>query len=133
MIECLILGDSIAVGIRDARPECQGAAVIGINTKDFIRRFGDKRAAKNIIISLGSNDLGNNIGQALEDYRDQLEADKIFWILPSEIKRPLEREAIISVAKRFGDATINIPTGYLEKDGIHPTAAGYKALARQTK
>jgi lysophospholipase L1-like esterase len=133
MFECLILGDSIAVGVKNARPECQGVAVVGINTKTFIGRFGDKRQAKTIIISLGSNDLGNRIDLDLEKYREKLTADRVIWILPSEAKRPREREFVIWVAKRFNDATINIPNDHLEADGIHPTAVGYNALAKQTK
>jgi len=35
MIECLILGDSIAVGIGQMRPECVVQAKSGINSEDY--------------------------------------------------------------------------------------------------
>lgn len=39
MLECLILGDSIAVGTHQARPECAVYARGGINSRDFVNRY----------------------------------------------------------------------------------------------
>ncbi len=39
MIECLILGDSIAVGTAQARPECVSYATSGINTTQFNKKY----------------------------------------------------------------------------------------------
>ncbi len=42
MIECLILGDSIAVGTAQARPECVAYATSGINTTQFNKKYPQK-------------------------------------------------------------------------------------------
>jgi lysophospholipase L1-like esterase len=60
MLECLILGDSLAVGVGQARTECVTRAKSGINSYDYVNRYllhtkGDAQA-KSVIISLGSND-----------------------------------------------------------------------------
>jgi hypothetical protein len=59
MIECLILGDSIAVGVSQLRPECIVQAQSGINSEDYANglfRHFELIHAKKTIISLGSND-----------------------------------------------------------------------------
>jgi lysophospholipase L1-like esterase len=60
MLECLILGDSLAVGVGQVRTECVTHAKSGINSYDYVNRYllhtkGDTQA-KHVIISLGSND-----------------------------------------------------------------------------
>ena len=58
MIECLIVGDSIAVGTAHFRPECAVMAKSGINSRDWNERyFHDQLQSDTVIISLGSNDL----------------------------------------------------------------------------
>ena len=58
MLECLIVGDSIAVGTATARPECVAYAKGGINSYQWLNKNIDKTPliAKTVIISLGSND-----------------------------------------------------------------------------
>jgi len=57
MLECLILGDSIAVGVAQFRPECVAYAKGGINSRQWVNSYITKnRSANTVIISLGSND-----------------------------------------------------------------------------
>ena len=63
MLECLILGDSLAVGVGQIRKECVTYAKSGINSYDYVNRHvlytKGNTAAKTVIISLGSNDTKN--------------------------------------------------------------------------
>ena len=59
MLECLIIGDSIAVGTAQARPECVSYARGGWNSQQWNRDYlakASKSPAKTVIISLGAND-----------------------------------------------------------------------------
>jgi len=57
MLECLILGDSLAVGVGQIRQECTTRAKSGINSYDYVNRHiwhtNGNNQAKTIIISLG--------------------------------------------------------------------------------
>jgi hypothetical protein len=59
MLDCLIVGDSIAVGTAMARPECVAYAKGGWNSwqwnKDYLAK-ASAQPARTIIISLGAND-----------------------------------------------------------------------------
>lgn len=131
MLECLILGDSIAVGTHQFRPECVAYAKGGWNTwqwnKDYLK---NDLSAKTVIISLGSNDhQGVKTLKELETMRAKVKADRVFWILPA-IKEPIQH-IVREVAAKYGDAVL--PITRLQKDGIHPSWAGYKELAEKTK
>ncbi len=131
MLDCLILGDSIAVGTHQFRPDCVAYAKGGWNTwqwnKDYLK---NDLSAKTVIISLGSNDhQGVKTLKELETMRAKVKADRVFWILPA-IKEPIQhidRE----VAVKYGDTVL--PIIRLQKDGVHPSWAGYKDLAEKTK
>ena len=57
MLECLILGDSIAVGTQAMRHECVLVGKGGINSRQFNKNYAEKiEPANTVIISLGSND-----------------------------------------------------------------------------
>jgi lysophospholipase L1-like esterase len=133
MIECLILGDSIAVGVGTARPECITVAESGINSKAFVRAQPDRTEAHMAVISIGTNDSGIDTAMYVTMLRSRVIADRVYWILPSERLRPNERAIVLKVAKQFSDATISIPTDVLYPDGIHPTSVGYKLLASKAR
>ena len=84
MLECLILGDSIAVGISMQRPECTTYAKGGINTWQWNNKYLIKDlAAKSVIISLGTNDHQYiKTKRELETTRQLIVADRVYWILP---------------------------------------------------
>ena len=139
MLECLILGDSIAVGISTQRPECATIAKGGINSWSWVNKNITKNLyAKTVIISLGSNDHKYvKTKRELETIRENVKADRVFWILPqgnlkaSEV--PIERiqEYVNTVAKHYGDTVL--PIQHVSSDNIHPTSRGYKTLANQTR
>ena len=131
MLECLILGDSIAVGTHQARPECAVYARVGINSRDFVNRYiGKDLVADTVVISLGSNDhKGIKTKNELMDLRSQVVAKKVYWILPAI--KPDIQEIVEEVAHKYGDWIIRIP--HLSNDGVHPTRQGYKKIGDITK
>ena len=57
MFDCLILGDSIAVGTANYRKECVSYSVGSINTWQWNKKFvNNDLKARTVIISLGTND-----------------------------------------------------------------------------
>lgn len=125
MIECLILGDSIAVGTHSAKPECVVQAQVGINSRNFNKKYNRDFAAKIVVISLGSNDYKNiKTINELIDLRNRVHADKVYWIVPAN---DLDIQvAVENVANMFEDWTIRIP--HLSPDGVHPTTKGYQRI-----
>jgi lysophospholipase L1-like esterase len=131
MLDCLILGDSIAVGTAHFRPECAVYAKSGINSHNWLNKNVDKNlTAKSVIISLGSNDhKGVKTFHELMAIRQLTDAGRVYWILPAN--KPEVREIVEIIAKNFGDTILPITS--LSKDGVHPTTAGYKELAEKSQ
>lgn len=131
MLECLILGDSIAVGVHQTRPDCAVYAKSGINSRDFVNRFiGKDLTADTVLISLGSNDYAQiKTKNELLDLRSQVVAKKVYWVLPAI--KPNVQEIVEEVANTYGDWIIRIPN--LSKDKIHPTYKGYKKIGEIIK
>ena len=131
MIECLLLGDSIAVGVAQYRPECEVHAKVGINSRNYVdRNITKDLAAKTVIISLGSNDSKNmKTLEELLTLREIVEAKRVYWIVPAVNAKA--QEAVKIVADKFGDKILIIPQ--LSKDKVHPTTNGYKELANSTR
>jgi lysophospholipase L1-like esterase len=136
MLECLILGDSLAVGVGQIRTECVTRAKSGINSYDYVNRYllhtkGDTQA-KHVIISLGSNDTAKiNTFEELDTLRQLVQADRVYWILPN-IKET-KRKAVWEVARKYNDFIIDARGVDRSPDTVHPTYNGYKELAKQTK
>ena len=139
MLECLILGDSIAVGTQMIRHECLLIGKGGINSGQWNRNYSkDLQPAKTVVISLGSNDhSGVHTFKELMNMRQRVDAERVYWILPSgnlkaggiDIK---DIQAIVEIiARNYGDTII--PIAQVEKDGIHPSSSGYKEIANATK
>jgi lysophospholipase L1-like esterase len=132
MLECLILGDSIAVGTHQARPECVAYAKGGWNTWQWNRDYlKNDLTAKAVIISLGSNDhKGVKTKAELQRIREKVGATaRVFWILPAI--KPEIQAIVRGMAEEYGDTVL--PITRLQKDGIHPSWAGYKQLAERTR
>ena len=132
MLECLIVGDSIAVGTATARPECVAYAKGGINSYQWLNKNIDKTPliAKTVIISLGSNDHKYvKTESELRAIRDLTKADRVYWILPAI--KPNIQDIVRNVAAQYGDTVL--PITRLQKDGVHPSWAGYKELGEKTK
>ena len=131
MIECLIVGDSIAVGTAHFRPECTVMAKSGINSRDWNERhFHDQLQSDTVIISLGSNDLKTlNTFKEIILLRSRIKARRVFWILPAN--KPQKVELIRMVAEEYKDTIVPIPN--VSKDRVHPTTQGYRELANSTR
>ena len=131
MIDCLIVGDSIAVGTAHFRPECAVMAKSGINSRDWNERhFHDQVKSDTVIISLGSNDLKTlNTFREIILLRSRIQAKRVFWILPAN--KPQKVELIKMVAEEYKDTLIPIPN--VSSDKVHPTPQGYQELAKSTR
>jgi lysophospholipase L1-like esterase len=140
MIDCLIVGDSIGVGTAQVRTECVAYVKGGINSKQWLDKNiqNTPLQAKTVIISLGSNDHKYvKTESELRTIRELTKADRVFWILPAgnlkaggvDIKDI--QEIVKKIAAQYGDTVL--PMTRLQKDGIHPSWAGYKELSEKTK
>jgi len=132
MLDCLIIGDSIAVGTSQVRTECVSYSKGGINSHQWVNQYIGKTPlqAKTVIISLGSNDLKHvKTESELETIRQLTKADRVYWILPAI--KPSIQDIVKKVAEKYGDTVL--PITKLQKDGVHPSWAGYKELADKTK
>ena len=115
---CLIVGDSIAVGLASALKGCIVAAKVGIaaHTPGTIVDVA--------FISSGSNDPTNpNLSANLESTRMRLTAGRIVWIKPVN---PHARGVVTAVAAAHGDKAVAFMPG---RDNVHPES--YEALARE--
>jgi lysophospholipase L1-like esterase len=140
MIDCLIMGDSIAVGTAQVRPECVSYATGGLNSYQWLNKNIDKSPfqAKTVIISLGSNDHKYiKTEEELRTIRKLTKAERVFWIMPagnnpkSEVSIHAIMQTVSIIAQEFGDTVIT--NNQLQPDHIHPNALGYKRIAEQTK
>lgn len=136
MLECLIIGDSIAVGTAMVRKECTSYSIGGYNTRQWNKKFVNAELnAKTVIISLGTNDHdGVNTFRELDAMRRRVEADRVYWILPpcnDKFCKLYVNEIVEIIAKNWGDYVIG--TKKLQADAIHPSRTGYKELAEKTR
>jgi lysophospholipase L1-like esterase len=139
MIDCLILGDSIAVGTAMYKKECVSISKGGINSQQYNKKVaGMELYSGSVLISLGSNDhKWVKTKQELEKLRKNIKATNVYWVLP-EGNLPAGgvniediRRIVLEVSEEHGDVVLPIMS--LSKDGIHPTGVGYKDLAAQIK
>lgn len=135
MLECLILGDSIAVGTKMFAPkECVSYSKGGWNTWQWNRSYGDKNlTAKNVVISLGTNDhAGVDTERELRKMRSKVKAERVVWIMPpcnSGFCKPTVNSIVKKLAREYGDVIVSTP--YVQPDKIHPSWRGYKDLVNK--
>ena len=131
MIDCMILGDSIAVGTAVFKHGCEVYAQGGWNSWQWNKEFlKNDLSANTIIISLGSNDhKGVKTRKELETMREKVKGNRVYWILPAI--KPDIQEIVKQIAEEHGDFVL--PITRLQPDGIHPSAAGYKEIMEKTK
>jgi lysophospholipase L1-like esterase len=140
MLDCLIVGDSIAVGTKMFMKHCADYAKGGINSWQFNKMYkGKDLTARTLIISLGSNDHKYvKTYDELFELRQRADADRVYWILPhGNLNAPQNlpiaeiQKIVKQVADYYGDVVL--PINNVSPDGIHPTWAGYKDLAGRAK
>ena len=139
MLECLILGDSIAVGTQQFAKQCQLVGKGGINTRQWNQMY--PRAdltARTVIISLATNDHKYIDTEAeLIKMRERVKGERVFWILPagnlkaSEVNIQWIQGLVREIARKYGDTVL--PINSLQKDGIHPSWSGYRDIVKRTK
>ena len=137
MIDCMILGDSIAVGTATARPECVSYSRGGWNSwqwnKDYLS-VATTKPYETIIISLGANDhRGVKTELEIRRMREAIKGKRVFWIDPGKDRKPVPHDAIMRIAAEYGDTVLPRPKEHMSADGIHPTGKGYKEIAKATK
>ena len=130
MIDCMIVGDSIGVGVSHIRKECVSTAVGGINSWQANRYEANKKVvAKTVIISLGSNDhKGVKTEEELRRLRSNTIADRVYWILPAI--KPDIQEIVRTVAADWKDIVLPISETV---DKVHPTMRSYKEIGANAK
>jgi lysophospholipase L1-like esterase len=139
MLECLILGDSIAVGTQQFAKECQLVGKGGINTWQWNQMYPTvDLTAGVVIISLATNDHKyiKTVAE-LEKMRQRVKSGRVFWVLPagnlkgSEVPIETIQSYVRTVAERYGDVVL--PIRGLQADGIHPSWSGYRDIVERTK
>jgi len=137
MIDCLIIGDSIAVGVSMVRKECVSYAKSGWNSSKWNKEYLDTASAKayrTIVISLGANDTQNMPTELeLRKMREAIRGTRVFWISPGLERKPRAQAAIERIAAEYGDTVLSRPKEHMSGDGVHPTMTGYKILADATR
>ena len=136
MIDCMIIGDSIAVGTAQVRTECVSHSTGGLNSWQWNKKYKEQSLqAPSVIISLGTNDhKGVNTFRELMTVRTRVDARHVYWIMPpcnDQFCKPNVNDVVEIIARNFGDTIIT--TKRLQADAIHPSWAGYKELANQTQ
>jgi len=139
MIDCMIIGDSIAVGTHAVRKECVEHATGGLNSWQWNKKYKTADlTAKSVIISLGTNDHQYvKTRKELETMRARVNAEHVYWILPvgnspkSGVSLESIQATVTAVAQAHGDTII--PIAYVQRDGIHPSWRGYERIAEATK
>ena len=119
MIDCAVIGDSIAVGLGPYFPVCETHGKIGATSGVIV---GLTRDASVAVISAGSNDPTNpSLLRNLRRIRAKI-SGKVAWVLPIH---PTARAAVLRVARENGDHTVSFTPA---RDRVHPKS--YRALAR---
>ena len=136
MLDCLILGDSIAVGTHLQRYECVSYSKGGINSWQWNKKYAyDTLSANSVIISLGTNEhKGVNTFKELMVMRERVNAERVYWIMPpcnDKFCKHNINDIVEIIARNYKDTIIG--TKRVQADGIHPSWAGYRELAEQTK
>jgi len=127
MPSCLIIGDSIALGLAGALAfttagGCDVRARVGASSRT-IASFAQTRAYEAVFISAGANDVGNpDLISDLQRLRKTLRARQVTWVYP---RAKPAAWAVYDVARRFNDRTVSVEQ-FPSWDGVHP--ANYQAL-----
>ena len=127
MLECLILGDEIAQGVSQYKPQCAVVAKAQINSEDWKKVNSCLiQPAGYTIISLGTNDSATVITEwELQEIRNRIKTGRVFWIMPVVKNKVINlQNAVDMVAKLNGDTVIKTKQF---------SPQGYKSLAEQIK
>lgn len=124
-MDCLVVGDSIAVQYAAFERHCGRCAVGGWNSWQ-VGRLACARvlSADTIVVSLGSNDhKGVDTRSELMILRSRMQARRVFWILPAI--KPHIQVIVREVAALHGDVVVTIDRTY---DGVHPSMPALRTI-----
>jgi hypothetical protein len=129
MLECLIIGDSIAVGLSQFAKHCELQAKVGITSQSYAETYSVFKSELTVI-SLGSNDIGYDPYESMKEVRDQIK-NKVIWLISANSKEGAL--AALKLANEYNDNVFNIDQVELSHDGVHPTSKGLKQLSAMIK
>lgn len=123
-MDCVAIGDSIAVGIGQAA-HCTINAKVGASSS-YVAGL-DVAAGKDVaVISVGSNDPTNpKLRSNLDRIRSKVTAKRVIWVLPYNRKAAA---VVKAVAVQHGDGYIDL-SAFKTRDGVHPSS--YGSVARK--
>lgn len=124
MIDCLVLGDSIAVGIGSVS-SCQTIAKVGINSKNFVVSHKHIPHANTTVISLGSNDGNADFSKYMQQLRSKI-TGHVIWILSANNDKA--RKIALNIARQNGDSVVYL-SSFATADGVHPKS--YSSVAKK--
>ena len=145
MLECLIIGDSIAVGTHmELVDKCKLKSIGTSDSRLFNEVFPGSFYADTLIISLGSNDYkGIDTYDELFEMRQRVGAKNVFWILPimnipdhrvriggkrtQSVSIEKIQEIVKEIAEYYGDSILT--TKFINPNGAEPSWQGYKDIA----
>lgn len=124
MIDCIAIGDSIAVGVGQAA-HCTINAKVGASSS-YIADHIVSSSKEVAVISAGSNDPSNpKLRTNLDRIRSKITAKRVVWILPYDRKAAA---VVKAVAVQHGDGYVDL-SGFKTRDGVHPSS--YRSVARK--
>lgn len=128
IMSCLIIGDSIAVGIAGAlgalHPhDCDVRATVGASV-EAVSAMLPQRRYRSVIVAVGSNDSTRELRVRLPDLRARLGGARVTWIYP--YGRSVAWE-IYAVARLNGDRAFGF-WNVGSSDKVHP--ADYRAVIK---
>ena len=123
-MDCVAIGDSIAVGIGQAAG-CVLNARVGASSS-YVASHVVSYDRDVAVISAGSNDPNNpSLKKNLQKIRAKIISDRVVWILPYD--RSAAR-IVKSVAVTHGDGYIDLGI-FKTRDGVHPSS--YASVAKK--
>ena len=128
MLHCAILGDSLAQGVAQLRPDCLSDTRVGISSANYVSGHVVSVTAQAALLSLGVNDgpPTTETVRHLLKLREGVISRRVYWMLPG---RPDETRGIIQViARTYGDTVIET-RGSTGLDGLHLTGSAYRRVA----
>ena len=132
-LDCLVMGDSIAVGISQFS-DCHTASSNSVSSKTWLAQYYYVLyyPAKSVFVALGTNDdYYPESKKTLYRIRQAIRSKNVTWLAP-KLNLPA-RKAVEEIAKEFGDQVFEGPKNSLAPDGIHYTPDGYKTIAANFK
>lgn len=122
MVDCAIIGDSIAKGVGQQAPACVTKARVGAASSFIASKYNGISGSEVTVISAGSNDPDNPWLEAnLTLLRSNVHSKRVVWILP------YNRNAaeVVKTVALPGDVLVDLMR-FKTNDGVHPRS--YRAL-----